>query len=107
MSETGSPPKLKSEKAIRPTTSITRTPCSSRRMTNAIMSIHPHPVKIHGIHRRELGRDALAHRPRDELLVDVDRGQLAVGEQQRLADGRVALRGLALDPDLVDQPVHL
>ena len=37
ISETGSPTKLKSEKAMKPTTSITMMPCMSRRRMKAII----------------------------------------------------------------------
>src|ERR1700687_1301745 len=89
MSATGSPTKLKSEKAMNPTTSITKMPCRRRRRTKAIkggcagtpavVSINTHAIKIHRIHQREPRIDDSAHRPGYERLWERDQGQLVIG----------------------------
>src|SRR5277367_2827055 len=72
MSDTGSPTKLKSENAMKPTTSMTTTPCNSRRRMKAITLLDLDPL------RRELvvgpvdDANVGPHRPRDHLEVQRD-----------------------------------
>src|SRR5205085_12343306 len=82
ISDTGSPTKLKSEKAMNPTTSMTIMPWRILRRTNAIIcslrlgsgrgSLHGHPLHREEIVRAVHDAHVRAHRPRDHLEVQRD-----------------------------------
>src|SRR5512140_1095273 len=100
--ETGSPTKLKSEKAMNATTSITATPWSSRRRMKAINLSHLHPLQREPVVRAVHHAHVRAHRPRDHLEV-----QRNVADVLHVRDERLAREGRALDRiDLGLQLVH-
>src|SRR5258706_1976388 len=107
MSDTGSPTKLKSPNAMKPTTSMTSMPCRNRRRTKAITRLLDlHPLHLQGIVREVDHAHVRAHRPRDDLEVDLDMADVrAVDRRDLVSDGRPLLDvdlGLQLVDPLVD-----
>src|SRR5260221_10999995 len=115
MSDTGSPTKLKSEKAMSPTTSITRAPCTMRRRTKAIIPRPPFAgtsLDLDPLHRELVVRavhhgHVRAHRPGDHLEMQRDVAHLGLVDRARLARVGRALRGADPGLQLFYRLVHL
>src|SRR5689334_19432555 len=108
MSDTGSPTKLNSEKAMKPTTSITTMPWSSRRRTKAIKRLLDgdplhHELVVRAMHAAHVR----AHRPGNHLEVQRDVAHVGLVDAARLDGERRALRRIDLGLQLVDVLVHL
>src|SRR6185312_3598007 len=105
--ETGSPTKLKSEKAMNATTSITATPWSNRRRMKAINLSHLHPLQREAIFRAVHHAHVRAHRPRDHLEVERNVSDVLHVHEERLARERRAPGRADLGLELVHRGVDL